>query len=56
VLKDGEGFANGLFEDIAKLREALLPGMRRFRRDASLVLSLIGRPWLHDQANASLKI
>ncbi len=56
VLKDGEGFANGLFEDIAKLRVALLPGMRRFWQDASLVLSLIGRPWLHDQANASLKI
>jgi len=56
VLKDTEGFANGLFETIAKLRASLLPGLRRYWEDASLVLSLVGRPWLHDQANASAKI
>ncbi len=55
VLKDTEGFANGLFKSIVQLRAALLPGIRRFWEDASLVLSLIGRPWLHDQANASVK-
>ena len=56
VLKDTEGFANGLFESITKLRAALLPGLRRYWENASLVLSLVGRPWLHDQANASGKI
>ena len=56
VLKDGEGFANALFESIDKLRQGLLPGLRRFWEDASLVLSLVGRPWLHDQANYSAKI
>lgn len=53
VLKDTEGFANALFESIDKLRAALLPGLRRFWEDSSRVLSLIGRPWMHDQANAS---
>lgn len=53
VLKDTEGFANGLFKSIKKLREALLPGLRRFWEDSVRVLSLVGRPWLHDQANAS---
>jgi transposase len=56
VLKDTEGFANGLFQSIEKLREALLPGLRRFWEDSGRVLSLVGRPWLHDQANASAKI
>jgi transposase len=55
VLKDTEGFANGLFASIAKLRTALLPGLRRYWENAALVLSLVGRPWLHDQANASAK-
>lgn len=56
VLKDGEGFANALFDSIKDLRESLLPGMRRFWEEPALVLSLIGRPWLHLQANSSLKI
>ena len=56
ILKDTEGFANGLFDSIDKLREALLPGLRRFWEDAGKVLSLVGRPWLHSQANASAKI
>ena len=34
----------------------LLPGLRRFWEDAGKVLSLVGRPWLHAQANASAKI
>ena len=46
VLKDSEGFANGLFESIAKLRAALLPGLRRYWENAALVLSLVGRPWV----------
>ena len=55
VLKDSEGFANGLFASIAKLRAALRPGLRRYWENAALVLSLVGRPWLHDQANTSAK-
>ena len=55
VLKDSEGFVNGLFASIAKLRDSLLPGLRRYWENASLVLSLVGRPWLHDQANTSAK-
>jgi hypothetical protein len=52
VLKDTEGFVNGLFETIDKLQEALLPGLRRFWEDPALVLSLIGRPWLQLQVSA----
>jgi transposase len=55
VLKDSEGFVNGLFASIAKLRAALRPGLRRYWENAALVLSLVGRPWLHDQANTSAK-
>jgi len=55
VLKDTEGFANGLFVSITKLRAALLPGLRRYWENAALVLSLVGRPWLHHQANSSVK-
>ena len=39
-----------------KLRAALLPALRHFWQDSSTVLSLVGRPWLHDQAKASAKI
>ncbi len=56
VLRDTEGFANGLFNTIGKLRESLVPGLRRYWEDARLVLSLIGRPWLHLQANVTVKI
>ncbi len=55
VIKDTEGFANALFDSIEKLRTALLPGLRRFLEDSAAVLSLVGRPWLHDQANASAR-
>jgi transposase len=56
VLKDTEGFANGVFESIENLRKALLPDLQRFWDDAQAVLSLIGRPWLQSQANATAKI
>ena len=56
VIKDTEGFANGVFESIENLRKALLPGLQRFLDDAQAVLSLIGRPWLQSQANATAKI
>ena len=56
VLKDTEGFSNGLFESISSLRKALRPGLERFWDDAQAVLSLIGRPWLQSQANATAKI
>jgi hypothetical protein len=56
VIRDTEGFANALFDSIEKMRAALLPGLRRFWEDAAAVLSLVGRPWLHDQANAIVKI
>jgi transposase len=55
VLKDTEGFSNGLFESISSLRKALRPGLERFWDDAQAVLSLIGRPWLQSQANATAK-
>jgi hypothetical protein len=55
ILKDTEGFANGLFDSIDKLRAALLPGLSRFGEDAGKVLPLVGRPWLHAQANDSAK-
>jgi transposase len=56
VLKDTEGYANGLFTHVDQLRKALLPGLRRYWQDPNLVLSLVGRPWLHLQANSSSKI
>jgi transposase len=51
VLKDET--SNQLHRSIDALRDALLPGLRRFWEDATRVLSLIGRPWLQDQANTS---
>lgn len=56
ILKDTEGFANGLFKSIKALRDALTPGLQRYWEDPNLVLSLIGRPWLHLQANSLSKI
>jgi len=55
VIKDTEGFANGLFKSIKALRDALAPGLRRYWEDSNLVLSLVGRPWLHLQANSLFK-
>jgi len=56
VLRDGEGYANKLFKSIDQLRAALLPGVRLFLEEPARVLSLIGRPWLHLQANSFAKI
>ena len=36
-----------------KLRDALLPTLKRFGESAHTVLSLIARPWLRDQSNAT---
>ena len=45
-----------VIKSIKKMRQALLPGLRRFWEDSEAVLSLVGRPWLHDQANATFRI
>jgi hypothetical protein len=55
VLKDTEGFANGLFESIENLIKALRSDFQRFWDVAHAVLSLIGWPWLQSQANATAK-
>ena len=55
VLKDTEGFSNGLFDSIENLRKALRPDLQRFWDDPQAVLSLIGRPWMQSQANATAK-
>jgi transposase len=54
VLKDE--VANHCHPSIAKLRDALLPALRRYWEDAHRVLSLVGRPWMHDPANISSPI
>ena len=55
MLRDSEGIANGLFNTVGKLRKAMEPFLRRFWEDTATVLSLVGRPWLHTQANALWK-
>jgi transposase len=54
LVKDRIG--NRVFETIKELREAMEPVLAEWWTDPQRVLSLIGRPWLHDQANASSKI
>ena len=51
VIKDE--VSNDCYRTINKLRDALLPGLKRFWDDAEAVLRLVGRPWLRDQANVS---
>ena len=51
VIKDE--VSNHCYRSINKLRDALLPSLRRFWDDADAVLRLVGRPWLRDQANVS---
>ena len=53
MVKDAIG--NRVFETIEALREAMLPILRRHFEDAKAVLSLIGRPWIAQQANSSRK-
>ena len=54
VIKDE--VSNHCYKSIDKLRAALLPGLKRFWEDAEAVLSLVGRPWLRDQANVSCPV
>ena len=53
LIKDELG--NRVFETIDDLREATVPALMRWWKDAEAVIKLIGRPWLRDQANASCK-
>lgn len=53
LIKDELG--NRIFRSIEELREATVPILQRWWSDARAVLSLVGRPWLHTQANASWK-
>ena len=48
--------SNRVFKTIEELREAMEPVLAEWWTDSQRVFSLIGRPWLHDQANASSKI
>jgi len=50
VIKDE--VSNHCYRSIDKLRAALLPALNRFWESTETVLSLIGRPWLRNQANA----
>lgn len=52
-IKDRLG--NRVFQSIEELREATVPILQYWWNDAHAVLSLVGRPWLHTQANASWK-
>jgi hypothetical protein len=51
VIKDE--VSNHCHRSINKLRDALLPGLKRFRDDTDAVLRLVGLPWLRDPANVS---
>jgi transposase len=53
LVKDRIG--NRVFKAIEELREAIKPLLAEWSTDSQWALSLIGRPWLHDQANASTK-
>jgi len=48
-----ERLGNRIFESIEQLRKATEPILEEWWSDAASVLSLVGRPWLQDQANAS---
>lgn len=51
LIKDAVG--NRVYKTIEELRGALTPVLRSWWTDPGRVISLIGRPWLRDQANAS---
>ncbi len=53
IVKDDIG--NQVFETIEKLREAMLPTLKRYWNDATAVLRLVGRDWMLFQANVSPK-
>lgn len=44
---------NRIFQSIEALRKATVPILQSLWNIAHAVLSLLGRPWLHAQANAS---
>ena len=54
LIKDRIG--NRIFKTIEELREAMEPVLAEWWTDPQRVLSLVGRPWLQDQANASSRI
>ena len=51
IIKDGLG--NQVFETIEQLRSAMDPILESWWSDAQRVISLIGRPWMRDEVNAS---
>lgn len=51
ILKDD--LANRVHASITKLRAAMKPTLQRYWEEPAAVLSLIGRPWMHAQLNAS---
>lgn len=51
LIKDELG--NRVFDTVEDLRHAMLPVLQQWWSLPQRVLSLIGRPWLHNQANAS---
>lgn len=51
VIKDE--VSNRVYASIEKLRDAMLPALKRYWDEAGRVLSLVGRPWLRDHANTS---
>lgn len=51
-----EQLGNRVFESIDQLREAMIEPLSRWWDDAGRVLSLVGRPWMQVEANASSKI
>ena len=48
--------SNHCYGSIDKLRDALLPRLKRFWDDAAVVLRLVGCTWLQDQANVSYPV
>lgn len=53
-IKDRLG--NRIYGTIEELRDATVPILRHWWGNPQSVLSLVGRPWMQDQANASSKI
>src|SRR5258708_35087916 len=54
IVKDD--LANRVYTSVAKLRAGMKTTLRRFWEDPDAVRSLIGRPWLQVQLNASPKM
>lgn len=54
LIKDRLG--NRIFQTVEELREATLPILQHWWTNPESVLSLVGRAWMRDQANASSRI